>query len=176
MNTILWNTSKHQITVMYDGKNNHFAPDEKKSLPYNMDYEKAYVNHLIFEGERFGLVELSEKSTSQEDIKKAYTKGVKARWRQMDFLCRNFRTVNKEREAAKMSAELPSDIVVDAAEEAKELLAEIKTLEAKKFAAVDDYLNDGAVSKAQDLLDEADKKVEVSTLEADIVPGRKRGR
>jgi hypothetical protein len=175
MNTILWNTSKKQITVMYDGKNNYFAPDEKKSLPYNMDYEKAYLNHLLFEGERFGLVELSEKA-GVEDIKKAYIKGVKARWRQMDFICRNYRTMNKEREAAKMSAELPSDYVAECAQEAKGLLSELKTLEAEKFKAVEDYLGDGETKKTQDLLDESERKVEVSTLEADIVPGRKRGR
>ena len=84
--------------------------------------------------------------------------------------------MNKEREAAKMSADLPSDIVVEAAAEAKELLAEIKKLEADKFAAVDSYLNDDTTKKTQDLLNESEHRVEVSPLETEVATGRRKGR
>ena len=175
MNMILWNTSKHKFSGQYDSKFHHFAPDEKKIFSFNTDWDKALANHLLFQLECFGLVEISEKATG-EDIKKAYTKGVKARWRQMDSLCRNFRTMNKEREAAKMSADLPSDIVVEAASEAKQLLAEIKTLEADKFAAVDSYLNDDTTKKTQDMLDDTEHRVEVSPLATEVTSGRRKGR
>jgi hypothetical protein len=174
MNTILWNTSKKRIEATYDALPHHFAPDEKKILSFNTDYDKALVNHMLFYLEMFGLVQLSERATSDE-VKKGYIKGVKNRWRQMDYLCRNFRTMNKEREASKMSAELPSDTVFEAAREAKELLAELRTLEAEKFKAVDDYLNDPNPGKAQDLLDESDQRVEVSGVDSGI-SGRKKGK
>jgi len=174
MNVILWNTSKKKLEAMYDARPHYFAPDEKKQLSYNTDWDKALVNHMLFYLEMFGLVQLAE-NTTPADINKAYIKGVKNRWRQMDFMCRNFRAMNKEREANKMSSELPSDNVFEAAKEAKELLGELKKLEAEKFQAVDDYLN-GDSGKAQDLLDEGESKVETTATGVDIVPGRKKGR
>lgn len=169
MNMILWNTAKKKIEALYDARTHYFAPDEKKIFACNTEFDRALVNHLIFHLEPLGLVAFDE-NASPEEVRAAYVKGVKNRWRQMDFLCRNFKEMNKEREANKMSSALPDDRIFEAAEEAKKLLAELRNLEAEKFKAVDDYLNDSQMEKAQELLSETESEVKTSGITSEITP------
>lgn len=133
---ILWNTSRNTIESMYDGIPYRFTPGEKKKI-----FEPNIINHLIYKLEDYGLVQVSEEITKAEDLKKIEIQGLKNRQRCLDRIIRGWNTMNKEREAAKLSPAPPSDKLVEVCEELEEI--EKKLLEASKdkIAIVNKHLN-----------------------------------
>lgn len=166
-----WNTSAKKIEARYDGKVFEFAPNEQKRI-HNQDI----INHLYMKLEKYGLVLVAEEAGDDEK-KKALLDGIKKRWKMLDSKIRGYRTMNKEREAQKLSAEPPSQDVIDSAEEASELLEKIKQLDSAKMSKVDAYLNDNATKEAEKSIQDSEQTIETSgSFETKIGPKRGRPR
>jgi hypothetical protein len=153
---ILWNIAPKMIEARYDGRVFEFAPNERKRID-NQDI----CNHLIFKLKAKGLVSVPE-GIDPEAEKKVLIEGLKERWRTLDRVVRNHRTMNKERESNKMTAEAPSEAVIEASEECVNLLEKIKELEGERMSKVDAYLNDDRTRQAQATIDGQEQTVETT--------------
>jgi len=163
----VWNTASKKIEARFDGRIFEFAPNERKNI-HNPDA----VNHLYMKLEKYGLVLLND-GFSQEDEKKALTDGLKKRWKMLDAKVRGYRTMNKEREAQKMSAEPPSEDIMNCAEEATELLEKMKSLDSDKMKKVEAYLNDDARKDSAESIQNSEQTIQTSgSFETTIGPRR----
>jgi len=170
---ILWNVASKKIEARCAGEVFEFAPNERKKI-YNPDI----VNHLIFKLRDKGLTAIDEENSGPEAEKKALIDGLKSRWKTLDRVVRNYRTMNKEREANKMTAEAPTEQVQEAAEEASDILEKLKTLEAERYQKIEKYLSDEKTKRAVSEIEESEKIVETKgSFETEIRakrPGRPR--
>lgn len=131
---ILWNTSSKPIETRYDGKVYTFVPGERKSV-----YDPNELTHLVYKLEDYGLVSMKE-GISKEEERLFEIEGLRKRRRMLDFRVRNFRTMNKEREGAKLSPEPPSDLIIETVEEIEFVDNRLKSMLADKFAKVDAFM------------------------------------
>lgn len=166
----IWNTASVKIEGRYDGKLFEFEPDQKQTV-----YDRDAYNHLFFKLEKYGIVLLPEDATKEEE-KKLLIKGLKARWKTLDFIVRNYRTMNKDREAMKLASEAPSDTVMNSAEEAANLLERLKELEGEKYKKVEDYLNDDRTKKAAEAIAGSEQTVETKGSFETKVGGKRQGK
>lgn len=163
---ILWNTSGKMIEGMHSGRVWEFAPNEQKKV-----HDPEVFNHLFFKLKSKGLVLLNEENLTDESKKKALIEGLKARWKSLDFVVRNYRTMNKDRESNKLAAEAPSETVMNCAEEAAEILETLKKLEGEKYKKVEAYLNDDRTKKMAENIADSEKTVETQgSFETKIAP------
>lgn len=155
---IIWNTSKVMLEGMFDGQIYEFAPMEKKRI-FNPDV----VNHLIFKLSDYGLVSYPdelEAEKNEQAIQKHFIEGLRNRRKMLDSRVRNFRTMNKEREAAKMSAEQPTDLIVDTVKEIKAIDEELAKLKKDDYAMVSEYMGTQPEEEAQTAIDETNRGVQ----------------
>lgn len=168
---ILWNVAAKKIEGKYDGRVFEFAPNERKRI-----MEPDVYNHLIFKLRTRGLVMLDESDQTQESEKKALISGLKERWKILDFVVRNYQTMNKARESQKLAAEAPSDTVMDAAEEAADILEKLKTLEGERYQKVNAYLDDPRAKKIAASIEETKDTVETKGPFETEIKGKRPGR
>lgn len=156
---LLLNTSKKPIEAKFDGVITSFGPREKKRVD-----SRTQGDHILFKLQPYGLVELPdtvEFLTAKDDSKTVepyLIRGMRERRKMLDKVVQNFRTMNKEREAAKLAADIPGDYVIACVKEIKEIDELLKALKADDIKAVDDYLqsNHEAVADAsRDIADMA---------------------
>lgn len=170
---ILWNVSSKKIEARYDGKVFEFAPNERKRI-----LDLNIVNHLIFKLKSKGLAAIDEEERTPDNEKKSLIDALKERRRSLDFVVRNYRTMNKEREAQKLSAEAPSEAVIDAVEEIQEIDDQLKELLGDRLKKVEKYLNDNRSKEAQEEIENSEQLVETKgSFETEIRekrPGRPR--
>jgi hypothetical protein len=148
---ILWSTASKMIEGMHAGVTFCFAPNERKKF-----YDPDVYNHLFFAMERYGLVLLNEETLSAAEEKKALIKGLKAQWKQNDYLIRNYQAVNVALKAKNVPTVAPTDIVVEAAEANAELMKQLEALEGDRIKKVTDYLKDDKVEKAVKEIDKVE--------------------
>lgn len=151
---ILWNVAPKMIEARYDGRVFEFAPNERKRI-----IDNDVCNHLIFKLKAKGLVQIPEDCNADGE-KKALIDALKARWKSLDWIVRNHRTMNKEREAHKQTAEAPSEAVVEAAEEAQEILNKLDALQGGRISKVNEYLEDGRTARVAQEISESEEAVE----------------
>lgn len=165
---IAWNTASKKIESRYDGKVFEFAPNERKRI-----LDQDTYNHLFFKLKIYGLVLMDELDANPEAEKKALRDGLKARWKTVDSVVRSFRTMNKDRESMKLSADSPSETVMDAAEEAASILEQLKDLDGELFKKVESYLSDERSKKIAAEIEENQPNVETKgAFETEIVKKR----
>lgn len=153
---ILWNTAAKMIEGQHAGKIFEFAPNERKKI-----YDPDVYNHLFFAMEKYGLVLLNLEFTPDEE-KKALIKGLKARWKTKDAIVRNYQAVNKAHKSKDMPETPPSDNVIDASEEASEILAQLRELEGDRLKKVESYLKDDKTQKAIKNIEESEEGVVIT--------------
>jgi hypothetical protein len=151
---ILWNISGETIDTKFDGQPYIFEPNGRKTV-----YDPIIVNHLIYKLEDFGLVSIPDGTVDEKSFE---VEGIRKRRGMLDFRVRNYRTMNKEREAAKLSPEPPSEIIIQTVDEIERLDSRLKELRASDFSKVEKYL------KSQEAEDTVTKMEEqTSSLETD---------
>ena len=169
---ILWNTCNRQIEGKYDGRIFVFAPKERKRL-----YDRVIIEHLSASMEMYGLVALGTKDGGDEFTKeeedKAYIQGVRNRWKYCDWIVRNWRAMNKEREAQKMSSAAPTKHEENCCLEAAEILEELNKIDGQKIDKMQAYLEDTKTAEAVKAMEENPDELETSGLETRMP---KRGR
>ena len=160
---ILYNVSNQQIETRYDGKPYIFMPNEKKNF-----YDPNEINHLIYKLEDYGLVQMPDGTT---DEKPFIIDGLRKRRKMLDFRVRNFRTMNKEREAAKLSPEPPSDLIIDTVDEIEVVDKRLKDMLADKFAKVDAFMKTQEFDDTTTKMNEQTPAVEIKGSKASIKKG-----
>jgi hypothetical protein len=162
---ILWNVSSQPIQTKFDGRIHAFAPGERKAL-----HEPVEINHIIYKLEDYGLVSMPE-GTTKEQEQKFEIEGLRKRRGLLDFRIRNFRTMNKEREAAKLSAEPPSDLIIETVDEINEIDEKLKSLMSDKFAKVDAFMKTQEFGDTIEKMDSQTKTIETSGSKVSIRKG-----
>jgi hypothetical protein len=162
---IMYNPTMSSIETRYDGKVYLFISGEKKSI-----YDPNEINHLIYKLEDQGLVSMAE-GTKPEEEKPFVIAGLRKRRHFLDFRVRNFCTMNKERESAKLSAEPPSDLIIDTVNEIEAIDLKMKELLAKDFAKVDAYMKTQEGVDTTEKMDAQTQSVEMSGSKVSIKKG-----
>ena len=162
---ILYNTSDRTIEARYDGKPYTFAPGEKKNF-----YDPSEINHLVYKLEDYGLVQMME-GTSKEDEAKLFIEGLRKRRHLLDFRVRNYRTMNKERESNKLSPEPPSDLIIETVDEIEMIDAKLKSLLADKYSKVDSYMKTQEFENTEEKIQEQTKTLNVVGSKSTIGKG-----
>lgn len=164
---VLWNTSKSTIETKFDGQPYIFAPGERKKI-----FDPVIVDHLIYKLEDYGLVSMADDFNSEVE-KKAKIQGLRNRRKMLDFRVRNFRTMNKEREAMKLTVEPPSDLIIESVNEIEVVDKELEGILQAEYAKVDSYLKTKEMEDTEEKIDDLEESVESSGSNIGI---RKRGR
>lgn len=151
---ILWNVSSKAIETRYDGRVYAFLPNERKNF-----YDPNEISHLNYKLEDYGLVSMPEGTSDVEIEKKFEIEGLRKRRRMLDFRVRNFRTMNKEREAAKLSPEPPSDLIIDTVDEIETVDSKLQSMLADKFAKVDAFMKTQEFGDTTEKMDNQTKEV-----------------
>jgi len=158
---LLWNTSKVLLVGRYDAKNYNFSAGEKKRLQVS----NTTIDHLLTKLGNYGLVGIPDEILEMpaEEGKKALEqyriKGMRNRRRMLDRVVRNFRTMNKAREAHKMSAEQPSDNVITCVEEIEEIDQALAHLKKDGIEKVNKYLDANKDEAADSKIDRLDRDI-----------------
>jgi hypothetical protein len=162
---ILWNVSSFQIETRYDGKPYIFTPNERKNF-----YDPNEINHLIYKLEDYGLIQMPDGTTAAAE-KPFLIEGLRKRRKMLDFRVRNFRTMNKEREAAKLSPEPPSDLIIETVDEIEVVDKRLKEMLADKFAKVDAFMKTQEFDDTTTKMNEQTPAVEIKGSKASIKKG-----
>ena len=168
---ILWNTSGKLVQGKFNGKVFTFQPDENDGCKRRIG-EDVIVNHLYFKLCTYGIVKLPDDGITDELIKSERLKGIKARRKMLEGRLRNYRTMNKEREAAKLSPEQPTDIIIETCEELDQVDAILKTINKAAFESVDRRLNTLPEETAEDNINQRELKVETGTSRSRVTGGK----
>lgn len=153
---LLWNTTQHEIESKFDGKISLFKPKEKKRF-----YDLVEGSHILLKLEPYGVVEIPDRDDLTEKILEPYlVKGLQSRLNTHNKVIQNFRTMNKEREAAKLSADMPSDDIVDKVKECNSIKDQLKALKADELSMVDKYLSETESEDAQRNIDDTFVRIE----------------
>jgi hypothetical protein len=164
---ILWNTSNKKIEGRYDGKFFPFAPKERKRI-----FDPNVIDVLQINMEPYGLVVLPDEAT-KADEDKAYLEGIKNRWKMCDWVVRNYKTMNIEREGGGVASKAPTKWEEECALEAAEILKEIDSIEQGRISAIDGYLKDSRTAQAQKEINQNPDEVVSDGLKTEF---KKRGR
>lgn len=171
--SILWNTCDRPIEGKYDGRIYTFAPKERRRL-----YDKLVVEHLAVSMEMYGLMVLGTKDGGDEFTKdeedKARLQGLKNRWKYCDWVVRNWRSMNKDREAQKMSAAPPTQHEENCCLEAAEILEELNRMDGKKIDKMQAYLEDSKTAQAVQAMEANPDELVTSGLKAEFKQKGKR--
>lgn len=156
---ILWNPTFESIESKYDGKVYTFQADERKRI-----FEPWIYNHLMMKLQEKGLVLLPDEGITDDMIKTKRIDGLKARRKMHDRIVQNFTTLNKEREASKMSSERPSVAVINAVRNIKKINNVLDKISEKDFMEVEEYVGQNREKWAEDEIKTIDSRVEVDNL------------
>ena len=145
---LLINVAKNTIESKFDGRFSIFKSGEKKRF-----LDKTEGAHILFKLTDYGLVEIPdtrqfEDAQLGDDVLKPYViTGLKSRRLTLNRVIQNFRTMNKEREAAKLSSETPSEDVIRHVKEINDIDSVLNDLQADDLAIVDKFLSDSDEQK-----------------------------
>lgn len=139
---LLLNTSTKTLETKFDGQLVIIKPGEKKIL-----LDRVQAEHVLFKLMDYGLVEIPDRTEVHEAAPDSelmapfYVKGLQMRRKYLNNVVQNFRTMNKEREAAKLSSEQPSDFIVECVKEIRDTDTKLAALRADDLSIVEKYLS-----------------------------------
>lgn len=158
---LLFNPTDSYIETKFDGQIQGFKPFQKRRV--NDGHEGI---HVIFKLAPYGLVELTDDTEhasaeiGDKILDPFVIKGLKERRKTLTKVVLNFRTMNKEREAAKLSASQPEQNIIEAVKSIKSIDNTLKELNADDYNMVKDFLDDNESEEAQKGVDELDHSID----------------
>lgn len=158
---LLLNTNPRTIETKFDGQIVIFKGGERKRLQ-----DKAQADHVYFKLQPYGVIELpddyahAEAKAEDPALKPFIIAGLKELRKTMNKVVQNFRTMNKEREAAKLSAEQPSETIIDCVKQIKWLDDKLAAMNADDYKMVDAYLSGSEEAAATEGIDALDRRVD----------------
>lgn len=155
----LWNISNEKLDGMYDGIPYSFQPKEKIDF-----YDKVIGAHLLMKLGLYGVIEIPEKEIDEQEIEKYELSGLRMRRKTLDDRVRNWRTMNKEREAAKLSPEPPSDLMIQTIKEIKQIDDRLAELLREDNDLVNSYLNQQESKDAEQKMNELNMQISGDSL------------
>ena len=168
----LWNTSEKEIETMYNGKIVIFAPNERKKFA---DHLNNVSDHVLYKLAPYGLVQISDEPYPKEEHD-ALLKGLKARWRMLDSVIRQFRAANAARESKHQPPTPPDEKTSDIIFEAEGIRKKIEEMDVVRIKVIDDYFDriDKREKEAMEVANSVDKIDVAVSGEAVRKPGRPR--
>jgi hypothetical protein len=164
----LFNASKQDLEAMYDGQIYNFGPCQ--SLDF---YDKVTASHILMKLEPYGVVEMPEKDLEEKAIETFELKGLRRRWQTLDMRLREWRTMNKEREAGKLSAMQPTDLIIETCKELDEIEKRLEIIQKDDRDLVHRRLNEQATKEAQGELDDRNLAIGGDSMTHKVVGKRK---
>lgn len=162
---ILWNVSAYPIETRYDGKRYIFEAGERKNI-----FDPNEISHLMYKLEDYGLVQMPDGTKGAEE-KPFVIEGLRKRRKMLDFRIRNFRTMNKEREASKLSPEPPSDLVIETVEEIEVIDKKLASMLSDKYAKVDAFMKTQEFGDTTEKMESQTPHLEIQGSKASIKKG-----
>lgn len=157
---LLLNTSQFEIETKFDGKVHTFAPFENKRINDGIE-----GSHVLFKLSMYGVIELPDTREYEEAklgdkiLEEHLVKGMRSYRKTLNGVVMNYRTMNKEREAAKLSAEQPNDNIIESVKRIKAIDQELANLKADDYKLVEDYLGKGSTKQAEGDIKKLDRNV-----------------
>lgn len=178
---LLLNTRAKKVEGMFDGRITEFEPFEMKRVD-----DRVEGAHLLLKLMPYGVIDVKDTKLENEHLFMPttngvppavnpklvpdFTRGLRGLRSTLDGVVGQYRSMNKDREAAKMARELPSPYVVECVKELEAIDGFLKQANAADYELVERYMSSAPEQDASQAIEAAEPRVGQTTTGSRATP------